>query len=270
MATVKQDSSPKRPPNFRIEIPAPKLPCEADTITAILNSPEKSLHSVNGELPTNNILVLTKKKEISLKDSTGKATVAVWDSMVDTIQKGKVINISKCRVRLFNAEKKLSTTNASVLEGCENRILFAQNVRSTVTCTECDKPRCVYSKLKLTPRDVRALKHTIDKYYYTCGAILPPEGDVLHGKAFERLQMSCTTHIEFAYYGSSVGRLYLCVQCPSPDTTTDPELLKKFKIVLPVCKACIDRKKQIQRNILLSINHLALLIQVIVCTIVLF
>ncbi|CAC5415962.1 unnamed protein product [Mytilus coruscus] len=27
---------------------APKLPCEADTITAILNSPEKSLHSVNG------------------------------------------------------------------------------------------------------------------------------------------------------------------------------------------------------------------------------
>ncbi|XP_071139041.1 uncharacterized protein [Mytilus edulis] len=36
--------------------------------------------------------------------------------MVDTIQKGKVINISKCRVRLFNAEKKLSTTKASVLE----------------------------------------------------------------------------------------------------------------------------------------------------------
>ncbi|CAC5384757.1 PIF1 [Mytilus coruscus] len=55
-------------------------------------------------------------QEISLKDSTGKATVAVWDSMVDTIQKGKVINISKCRVRLFNAEKKLSTTKASVLE----------------------------------------------------------------------------------------------------------------------------------------------------------
>ncbi|CAG2189778.1 unnamed protein product [Mytilus edulis] len=60
-------------------------------------------------------------------------------------------------------------------QGYENRILIAQNVRSTVTCTECDKPRCVYSTLKLTPRDVRALKHTIEKYDYTCGAILAPE-----------------------------------------------------------------------------------------------
>ncbi|CAG2233893.1 unnamed protein product [Mytilus edulis] len=155
MATVKQDSSPIRPPNFRIEIPGDEKVSPATT------------KPVGG----NGVLF----QEISLKDSTGKATVAVWDSLVDTIQKGKVINISKCRVRLFNAEKKLSTTKASVLEGCENRILFAQNVRSTVTCLECDKPRCVYSKLKLTPRDVRALKHTIDKYDYTCGAILAPE-----------------------------------------------------------------------------------------------
>ncbi|XP_076111455.1 uncharacterized protein LOC143079761 [Mytilus galloprovincialis] len=73
-------------------------------------------------------------------------------------------------------------------------------------------------------------------------------GDVIHGKAFVRLQMSCTTHIEFAYYGSSVGRLDLCAQCVSPDTTKDPELLKKFKIVLPVCKACIDRKKEIPKR----------------------
>ncbi|CAG2252359.1 unnamed protein product [Mytilus edulis] len=132
MATVKQDSSPIRPPNFRIEIPGDEKVSPATT------------KPVGG----NGVLF----QEISLKNSTGKATVAVWDSLVDTIQKGKVINISKCRVRLFNAEKKLSTTKASVLEGCENRILFAQNVRSTVTCLECDKPRCVYSKLK-DPRD---------------------------------------------------------------------------------------------------------------------
>lgn len=66
--------------------------------------------------------------------------------------------------------------NIYSLAGLWNRILIAQNVRSTVTCTECGKPRCVYSKLKLTPRDVRALKHTIEKYDYTCGAILAPEG----------------------------------------------------------------------------------------------
>jgi hypothetical protein len=63
-----------------------------------------------------------------------------------------------------------------LLQGCENRILVAQNVRSTINCTECDKPRCVYAKLKLNPRDMRALKNTTDNYDYTCGAILLPEG----------------------------------------------------------------------------------------------
>ncbi|XP_076079853.1 uncharacterized protein LOC143049956 [Mytilus galloprovincialis] len=78
-------------------------------------------------------------------------------------------------------------------------------------------------------------------------------GDVLHGKAFVRLQMSCTTHIEFAYYCSSVGKLDLCAQCVSPDTTKDPELLKKFK------NFQFYILEEIQRNRLLIINLVQLI-----------
>ena len=59
-----------------------------------------------------------------------------------------------------------------MFQGCENGVLVAQNVRSTIVCTECDKPHCIYSKLKLTPR---ALKHSIEKYDYSCGAVIAPE-----------------------------------------------------------------------------------------------
>jgi hypothetical protein len=54
--------------------------------------------------------------------------------------------------------------------------------------------------------------------------------------------MCCTTHIEFAYYGSNIGRQDLCAHCAKTESTKDDELMKKFKVVLPVCKECMDKK----------------------------
>lgn len=31
---------------------------------------------------------------------------------------------------------------------CKNSVLVGQNVRMTVDCTDCTKPRCIYSKIK--------------------------------------------------------------------------------------------------------------------------
>lgn len=73
-------------------------------------------------------------------------------------------------------------------------------------------------------------------------------GDVLHGKVFVRLQLSCSSHIEFAFYASNIGRVDLCAYCASPETNKDQELLKKFKVVLPVCGECIQRKKDIPKR----------------------
>lgn len=73
-------------------------------------------------------------------------------------------------------------------------------------------------------------------------------GDVLHGKVFVRLQLSCSSHIEFAFYASNIGRVDLCAHCASPETNKDQEQLKKIKVVLPVCGECIQRKKYIPKR----------------------
>lgn len=67
-----------------------------------------------------------------------------------------------------------------------------------------------------------------------------------NGKGFVRIQMNCSSHIEFAYYGSDVGRKDISVHCASTNCSSkDPELhvLKNYKFVLPVCQQCIDVRK---------------------------
>ena len=74
-------------------------------------------------------------------------------------------------------------------------------------------------------------------------------GDALHGKIFVRLQMNCSTSIEFAYYGSDIGRKDLWAHCGTSNSQKDSELMKKFKIVLPVCRMSKRAyKKEIPKN----------------------
>lgn len=62
-------------------------------------------------------------------------------------------------------------------------------------------------------------------------------GDILQGKVFVRLQMSCQSPIEFPYYSSTVGRVDVCAHCTLPSEKSQ-EMLKKYKVVLPVCAQC--------------------------------
>ncbi|KAJ8309655.1 hypothetical protein KUTeg_012793 [Tegillarca granosa] len=55
-------------------------------------------------------------QELVLKDKSTKLTLAVWEEMVDSFEVGQKAKFSKCRVRLFNEEKKLSTTTSSASE----------------------------------------------------------------------------------------------------------------------------------------------------------
>lgn len=55
---------------------------------------------------------------------------------------------------------------------CKNSVLVGQNVRMTVDCTDCTKPRCIYSKLKLTQREMRGLKLLLNSHDYSCGAVI--------------------------------------------------------------------------------------------------
>ena len=73
-------------------------------------------------------------------------------------------------------------------------------------------------------------------------------GDALQGRVFVRLQLSCQSPVEFPYYASGVGRPNICAHCASEGAERDRETLKHYKIVLPVCQACIARHKDIPKR----------------------
>ncbi|XP_052092776.1 uncharacterized protein LOC127729151 [Mytilus californianus] len=119
-------------------------------------------------------------------------------------------------------------------QGCKNNMLTAQNVRMTVNCKECDKPRCVYSKLKISARDTRSQRHILEKYDYTCGSVITPD-------VFVRLQMFCSTHNEFPFYSSSIGRTDICCHCTSPNAGKDENAFKTHRVVLSCCQTCLPK-----------------------------
>jgi len=65
-------------------------------------------------------------------------------------------------------------------QGVNNSVLVGQNVRKTVVCYECNKPRCIYAKKTLSIRDTRALCRLIECHDYACGSLLTPDGTCIH------------------------------------------------------------------------------------------
>ncbi|WAR01912.1 hypothetical protein MAR_008470 [Mya arenaria] len=88
-------------------------------------------------------------------------------------------------------------------------------------------------------------RNPINKY----GIDIP--GDSLEGVVSVRLQMDCSTPIEFPYYAGNnpvAVRKDICCHCGEGGTEIDAALLQKYKTVLPVCRACKLIKDIPKRN----------------------
>ena len=85
---------------------------------------------------------------------------------------------------------------------CPASTLTAQNVRKTVQCSDCSKPRCIYADHALTPSEGRELRNILRKYgdSYVCGCVIVPDESEL--RVYTRLALSCHTPMEKMYYGS--------------------------------------------------------------------
>uniref|UniRef100_A0A8W8MM39 HIN-200 domain-containing protein n=1 Tax=Magallana gigas TaxID=29159 RepID=A0A8W8MM39_MAGGI len=97
-----------------IRLHAPTLAGQTMTLKNALASPVKTLLTVKLS-PASKKRVEQNEvdfQEVMLKDTDSHATVAVWDKMVNTLQKGECVTITKCRVRLFNEQKRLTTTRS--------------------------------------------------------------------------------------------------------------------------------------------------------------
>ena len=97
----------------------------------------------------------------------------------------------------------------------------ALNVGSTIKCTECKKPRLMYSKKKLSDNEKVALKRFLSSYEYVCGSSFKEVPDDAHPnvdiirKVFVRENLSCSSVIESSYYSCKIYR-QACVKCGNP------------------------------------------------------
>ena len=134
---------------------------------------------------------------------------------------------------------------AEEIQGCKSSVLTAQNVRSTVSCRICKKLRCIYAARVLTGRENNELKRVIQHFDYICGCLITHEDSFLAGTVFTRLELHCGSPME--YYGASkiTVRKDLCAHCGKSRATTDQDLKKLFKTVLPICDGCKGRGKQV-------------------------
>eukprot|EP00117_Sycon_ciliatum_P036009 scpid89440/ scgid4021/ len=117
-------------------------------------------------------------------------------------------------------------------------MLVGQRLHGTVTCCECDTPRGIFSQQKLTAVEMAALERVKEAVEYTCGSPITAEDGPLHGKVFVQQNLRCADHVEFAYYACPRKLPDICCHCGSASAMRDPELVAKFKVVLPVCATC--------------------------------
>ena len=100
----------------------------------------------------------------------------------------------------------------------------AQTARLLVMCSECLKPRVIYSKQKLTIWEEHALERTLDNILFTCGSSLtgleieklrsdPPSVQTVLGRVFVRENLSCDDCIEIPYYSSEKFQDNICIHC---------------------------------------------------------
>ena len=116
------------------------------------------------------------------------------------------------------------------------------NTRLKIECSECCKPRLVYSKFKITKPDTRAFKNVMDNVLYTCGASLTEfpanenQSPVME-KLFVRRNLTCLTPVEALYYSSDIYP-ECCSHCGSR------RRLRTVDGHFPICSPCTALKKQ--------------------------
>ena len=134
--------------------------------------------------------------------------------------KGKCTEEKHCPSLNAKAHRQTSKVPAGMLVG--------QRMRTTVQCTECNKPRGVYSRIQLTPDEKKQLEAVMELVEYTCGSELTVDGGPLHGTVFVQTSLRCSDPVEFSYYACPRKQPDICCYCASSNSMRDPQLLGKF------------------------------------------
>ena len=135
-------------------------------------------------------------------------------------------------------------TGGNQIDSDRKDLLVSTRVRTTVTCCECFKPRCVYSRYTLTSAQLEEISCLECETWYTCGSPLSPSDDP---SFVVREGITCSSPVEFAYYSSKRFK-NVCAHCGN-ECSVDTTLKDQYQTVLPLCSNCESNgKKAITRG----------------------
>ena len=104
-------------------------------------------------------------------------------------------------------------TPAAQVDKNMKEILVNTKVRAVIICGECVKPRCVYSKKKLSATEQAKLTDVKNSWVYTCGSALFPPSSMFHSTIVIRQNITCSSPMEtlllFYTYGTFSSGLLL-------------------------------------------------------------
>ena len=138
----------------------------------------------------------------------------------------------------------------------------ADHVRKTITCSACQRLRCVYASKALKDRKdgysrlhLEQLRVRLSESY-VCGAVLFDDGHPCRELFFVKLSLTCQDPMEAHYYKCAPYTktnefVQICSFCTSADGIVPPpaDVLEEYSSNLPICKSCLDDgKKRIVGN----------------------
>lgn len=123
----------------------------------------------------------------------------------------------------------------------------AANVGEVIFCSECFRPRVMYSQRKLRHTDVTVLLRSLENVLYVCGSKLngvevistpldPPSTADVFERVFVRANLSCRDDVEVPFYSSECFAL-VCSHCAC-------ECEKSEEGQYPLCSDCLNEHVQ--------------------------
>lgn len=116
---------------------------------------------------------------------------------------------------------------------------MSATVRDMICCSDCGKPRCIFSDKKLSQEEAALLQTAKENTDYVCGGPIFPPQHPLVVKIGVRSDVTCTSDVSTHYYSSKRGFPLVCYKCGSKTPVEIPLAVKvQFQSVHPVCLDC--------------------------------
>jgi len=153
------------------------------------------------------------------------------DPTIDPEQKDHYMPFAKA-YELAETKEVLPAPEKKAAASSDHLRYIGALVVEYIRCTECNKPRCVYSAT--TPPDEAWKNWEARELNFTCGA------DLNHAKFYTK-KLKCEDNIETAFYGKIAKRLKfpkVCSVCGAGGPLATPEGAHY------ICQLCVAQKKK--------------------------